>query len=51
MQSSSCGAMAVAGSRQTYTPEAFRSQVIPPEICGGQSDIDTGFSASTSVLP
>ena len=44
--------MAQVVSRWPVTAKArVRSQVIPCEICGGQSGIGTGFSPSISVFP
>jgi hypothetical protein len=44
--------MAQAVSRQPLTAEArVRSRISPCGICGAQSDIGTGFSPNSSVLP
>ena len=44
--------MAQAVSCLTLIAEAqFRSQVIPCEICGGQSGSGTGFSPTNMVFP
>jgi hypothetical protein len=37
-------------SRPVTAVARFRSQATPYEICGGQSDTETGFSSSNSVL-